>query len=79
MQESVSDFFVEERGQDVLEYSLLLAFVVVSSAALLLINMSSIVGIWSSTNELAHTANSVATSGTLKSSNGPEFVAIAHS
>jgi hypothetical protein len=43
---------------------LLLAFVVVSSAALLLINMSSIVGIWTSTNEIIHTANSMATSGT---------------
>ena len=58
------NFFAEERGQDVVEYALLLAFVVVSSAALLLINMSSIVGIWTSTNELIHTANSMATSGT---------------
>ena len=58
------NFFVEERGQDVLEYSLLLAFVVVSSAALLSVNMSSIVGIWTSTNELIDTANSMATSGT---------------
>lgn len=62
--EGTVNFLVEERGQDLVEYSLLLAFVVVSSAALLLVNMSSIVGIWTSTNELIHTANSMATSGT---------------
>jgi Flp pilus assembly pilin Flp len=58
------NFFVEERGQDLVEYSLLLAFVVVSSIALLLVNMSSIVGIWTATTQLINTGNSVSKSGT---------------
>ena len=57
-------FFVEERGQDIVEYSLLLAFVVVSSCALLVINMSSIVGIWTAGTELINIGNNVAKSGT---------------
>lgn len=58
------NFLVEERAQDIVEYSLLLAFVVVSSCALLVINMSSIVGIWTSGTQLIDTANNVAKSGT---------------
>jgi Flp pilus assembly pilin Flp len=39
------DFLRDEQGQDITEYSLLLAFVVVASAALLMMNTASIVGI----------------------------------
>jgi len=58
------NFLVEERGQDVVEYSLLLAFVVLASVALFLVNMSSVTGIWSSGNQLIQTGNSLAKSGT---------------
>ncbi|MCU1338344.1 MAG: hypothetical protein JWO19_3925 [Bryobacterales bacterium] len=56
-------FLHDEKGQDVIEYSLLLAFVVVASAALLMINSRSIVGIWTGANTLLTTASSMAKSG----------------
>jgi len=58
------DFLQDESGQDLTEYSLLLAFVVIASAALLITNTSAIVGIWSASNEIVFVANSVARSGT---------------
>ena len=57
-------FLLDERGQDLTEYSLLLAFVVLASAAILILNAQSVTGIWTSTNTLIHTANDVATNGT---------------
>jgi Flp pilus assembly pilin Flp len=53
-------FFGDERGQDVTEYTLLLAFVVLASAALLIMNAQSIVGIWTASNTLISTANTAA-------------------
>ena len=58
------NFFNDERGQDLVEYSLLLAFVVLASCALFMVNMSSLNGIWTSTNQLIGTGNSLAISGT---------------
>jgi Flp pilus assembly pilin Flp len=57
------DFLRDEIGQDLTEYALLLAFVVVASAALLLLNSSAIAGIWTSGNELIAHGNSLAKSG----------------
>jgi len=54
------NFFRDERGQDVVEYSLLLAFVVLASAALLIINAQSVMGIWTASNSLISTANTAA-------------------
>jgi len=59
-----TDFIRDEQGQDITEYSLLLAFVVIASAALLLMNTASIVGIWTATNQIVVDANSLAKSGT---------------
>jgi len=53
-------FFWDERGQDLIEYSLLLAFVVLASAALLIVNAQSVIGIWTASNTLISTANSAA-------------------
>ena len=53
-------FLLDEQGQDVVEYSLLLAFVVVTSAALLIVNAQSVVGIWTASNTLISTANTAA-------------------
>ena len=58
------NFLLEERGQDVTEYTLLLAFVVLASAAILILNAQSVTGIWVSTNTMIRTANEVARSGT---------------
>jgi len=58
------DFLKDEQGQDLVEYSLLLCFVVVASCALLLVNSQSIYGIWTAGNQLIATGNSLAKSGT---------------
>jgi Flp pilus assembly pilin Flp len=49
----------DEGGQDLIEYTLLLAFVVLTSAALLLVNQSAISGIWNVTNNNLSAARSV--------------------
>ena len=58
------NFLVEERGQDLIEYTLLLAFVVLASAAILILNAQSVTGIWTATNTLILTANETARNGT---------------
>ena len=57
------NFLLDELGQDVTEYTLLLAFVVLASAGLLVLNAQSIVGIWTSTNQMILTANNTAQGG----------------
>ena len=52
-------FWTNERGQDITEYSLLLAFVVIAAAAILLVNASSIYGIWVTSNGIISQANVV--------------------
>ena len=58
------DFLRDEQGQDLIEYSLLLCFVVIASCALLLVNSQSIYGIWTAGNKLINTGNSLAIAGT---------------
>ena len=48
----------EEQGQDLSEYTLLMAFVALASAALFLGAGNSIKGIWSTTNSQLVAANS---------------------
>jgi len=50
----------EEQGQDLIEYTLLMAFVALASAALFLGAGNSIKGIWSVTNSQLAAANSSA-------------------
>jgi Flp pilus assembly pilin Flp len=57
------DFLRDESGQDLIEYSLLLAFVVLASVALFLVNMQSLAGIWCAGNQILSTGNSLAISG----------------
>ena len=52
----------EEQGQDLIEYTLLLAFVALASAALFLGAGGSIKGIWTVTNSQLASANTSATS-----------------
>ena len=46
----IQNFWKEEEGQDLIEYTLLMAFVALASAALFLGAGGSIKGIWSVTN-----------------------------
>jgi Flp pilus assembly pilin Flp len=45
------EFWQDERGQDTVEYALLLAFIVLASAALYIHNSKAIANIWGTTNE----------------------------
>ena len=47
----------DEQGQDIIEYTLLMAFVALASAALFLGAGGSIKGIWSTTNSQLAAAN----------------------
>jgi len=51
------DLLRDENGQDLIEYTLLLAFVALSSAALFTSAGRSVKGIWSVTNSTLGTAN----------------------
>lgn len=51
-------FLKEEAGQDLIEYTLLMAFIALASSALFLGAGRSVKGIWSGTNSQLTTANS---------------------
>jgi Flp pilus assembly pilin Flp len=53
-------FLIDESGQDLIEYTLLMAFVALASAALFLGAGNSIMGIWTSTNTQLSAANAAA-------------------
>lgn len=53
-------FYKDEQGQDLIEYTLLMAFVALASAALFLGAGGSIKGIWTATNTQLTAANSSA-------------------
>jgi Flp pilus assembly pilin Flp len=51
------NFWNDEQGQDLIEYTLLMAFVALASAALFIGAGSSIKGIWTATNTQLAAAN----------------------
>ena len=51
------NLLVDEQGQDLIEYTLLLAFVVLASAALFISAGGSIAGIWGRANLILSNAN----------------------
>jgi Flp pilus assembly pilin Flp len=53
-------FLNDEQGQDLIEYTLLLAFVCLASAALFISAGGSVAGIWTSANSDLATANTSA-------------------
>ena len=57
-----TNFLHDESGQDLIEYTLLLAFVALASAALFIGAGGSVQGIWSITNSQLVAANASATS-----------------
>jgi Flp pilus assembly pilin Flp len=54
------NFLNDESGQDMIEYTLLVAFVALASAALFLSAGGNIAGIWTSANTQLATANTSA-------------------
>ncbi len=54
------NFMQDEQGQDLIEYTLLLAFVAMASAALFIGAGNSVSGIWSVTNSRLAVANTSA-------------------
>ncbi len=54
------NFWNEEQGQDLIEYTLLMAFVALASAALFIGAGGNIKGIWSTTNSQLSYANTQA-------------------
>ena len=54
---SVRNFLNDEQGQDLIEYSLLMTFVALASAALFLTAGDSIKGIWTASNSQLTAAN----------------------
>ncbi len=58
----LKNFIREEQGQDLIEYTLLLAFVALASAALFIAAGGSINGIWTTANSRLAAANTTASS-----------------
>ena len=58
----LKNFLRDEQGQDIVEYTLLLAFVALASAALFINAGASISGIWSVAGSQLNKASSCATS-----------------
>ena len=56
----IKSFLRDEQGQDLIEYTLLLAFVALASAALFIGAGNSVSGIWSVTNSQLVVANTSA-------------------
>ncbi len=60
MKTSLLNFLNDDQGQDLIEYTLLLAFVCLASAALFISAGGSVSGIWTATNSRLATANTSA-------------------
>ena len=57
---TLRNFWNDESGQDLIEYTLLLAFVALASAALFMGAGGSVAGIWTTTNSQLEAANTAA-------------------
>jgi len=62
MKQLIVRFVRDEHGQDLIEYTLLLAFVCLASAALFISAGDSLKGIWSQANGIITNANTAAAS-----------------
>ena len=60
MKTLLTNFFRDEQGQDLIEYTPLLAFVCLASAALFISAGGSVSGIWTATNSRLDVANTSA-------------------
>ena len=64
MKDLLFNFIREDKGQDLVEYTLLLAFVCLASAALFINAGTSLATIWTDTNTIASQAASAAATAT---------------
>jgi Flp pilus assembly pilin Flp len=62
MKQFIVRFVRDEQGQDLIEYTLLLAFVCLASAALFISAGKSLLGIWTTANAVLTNANTAASS-----------------
>ena len=60
MKNMIKTFVQDEQGQDLIEYTLLMAFIALASAAIFVNAGKSISGIWSSANSQLVAANAAA-------------------
>ena len=60
MKTMLNNFLQDEQGHDLIEYTLLLAFVCLASAALFISAGGSVAGIWNATNSRLTAANTSA-------------------
>ena len=60
MAQRLSRFFREEKGQDLIEYTLLMTFIVMAVFALIGAGHPAVVGIWTNSNTQLISANSAA-------------------
>ena len=60
MKTLLHNFIRDEQGQDLIEYTLILAFVCLASAALFISAGGSVAGIWTATNSRLTVANTSA-------------------
>jgi len=60
MRHLIYEWLMDEQGQDLIEYTLLMAFVALASAALFLGAGGSVSGIWTTSNNQLSQANTVA-------------------
>jgi Flp pilus assembly pilin Flp len=63
MKSMIAQFVCEEQGQDLVEYTLLLAFVCLASAALFIGAGNTLAGIWTTANTVLVSANATVSSG----------------
>lgn len=62
MRQFFQNFWVEDRAQDMVEYTLLIALVVLAAAAIFTTSTQSMGGIWQHDAATLNTANSIAAS-----------------
>ena len=59
MAQWLHDFWLEEEGQDLIEYAMILAFIVVLCLVFAFTGTTSVAGIWTQTNSRLVAANAV--------------------
>jgi Flp pilus assembly pilin Flp len=57
MKQQLTNFICDQQGQDLIEYTLLMAFVCLTSAALFVSAGTSLFGVWTGTSSQLATAN----------------------
>ena len=64
VRDMIQSFWKDQQGQDLTEYALMLAFVVLAAAGLFLVSSKSVVTIWSVSNNIVTAAAQTANAST---------------